>query len=114
MYLREDRYARDSLPILVGCKCVVCRPREKTTSGNHHNTSNNSGGGGDPIKKVPSSPCAYIHHLFKAKEMQAETLLFVHNLHQVLLLFRQLDEAALLDNTNGCGGEGGGTKEGVI
>ena len=35
----------------------------------------------------------------------AETLLFVHNLHQVLLLFRRLSEAAVLDD----GSEGDGT-----
>ena len=47
--------------------------------------------------EVPSFTRAYIHHLIKAKEMLAETLLFVHNLHQMLLLFRQLCEAASLD-----------------
>ena len=41
--------------------------------------------------KVTSSfSRAYIHHLIEAKEMLAQTLLFIHNLNQMLLLFRQL------------------------
>ena len=45
-------------------------------------------------KPVPSFNRAYIHHLIKANEMLAETLLFVHNLHQMLLLFHYLSNAA--------------------
>ena len=41
--------------------------------------------------KVTSSfSRAYIHHLIEAKEMLAQTLLFIHNLNQTLLLFRQM------------------------
>lgn len=41
--------------------------------------------------KVTSSfSRAYIHHLIEAKEMLAQTLLFIHNLNQMLLLFRQM------------------------
>ena len=55
-------------------------------------------------KSVPSFTRAYIHHLIKANEMIAETLLFVHNLHHVLLLFCQLSQAASLDDEE-CGDE---------
>jgi hypothetical protein len=46
----------------------------------------------------PSFSRAYIHHLIKAKEMLAETLLFIHNLNQLLLLMRQFSKA--LDDNN--------------
>jgi len=81
MDLREERYARDSLPILRGCEFKA---------------------------PVLSFSRAYIHHLIKAKEMLAETLLFVHNLHQVLLLMRRLSEAASLDDCSS--GEDGRSK----
>ena len=45
----------------------------------------------------PSFSRAYIHHLIKAKEMLAETLLFIHNLNQLLLLMHQFSKA-LVDN----------------
>ncbi|KAL9182402.1 hypothetical protein ACHAXT_013054 [Thalassiosira profunda] len=93
MDLRDERYARDSRPLLPGCNCISCRPRQKG-NGNHKSDSE------DPVA-VPSFTRAYVHHLLQAKEMLAETLLFLHNLHQMLLLFRRLDEAAALDEAEG-------------
>mmetsp|Transcript_24230 Transcript_24230/g.52267 ORF Transcript_24230/g.52267 Transcript_24230/m.52267 type:complete len:668 (-) Transcript_24230:95-2098(-) len=89
MDLKDVQYARDSLALLPGCKCLACRPRQKNAF--NHNSSTE-----DQIK-VPSFTRAYIHHLIKAKEMLAESLLFIHNLHQTLLLFRQLSKAVSLD-----------------
>jgi queuine tRNA-ribosyltransferase len=86
--LRCERYARDSSVLLSGCRCIVCHPHFKSPS-NHH--------GVRARVTSPSFSRAYIHHLIKAKEMLAETLLFVHNLHQMLLLFRRLSEEASLD-----------------
>jgi len=93
--LSDEKYARDSSSLLPRCQCVSCRPRQINTRSNHLNTkcTNNQ-----TKKSVPSFTRAYIHHLIKANEMLAETLLFVHNLHQMLLLFRQLSQAASLDD----------------
>ena len=97
--LSDDKYARDSSALLPGCQCVACRPREINTRSNLNKKCMN-----DQTKKsVPSFTKAYIHHLIKANEMLAETLLFVHNLHQMLLLFRQLSKATSLDEENGDG-----------
>ena len=85
--LSKEQFARDSSALLPGCQCVACRPRQINTST------------GDVKKMVPSFTRAYIHHLIKANEMLAETLLFVHNLHQMLLLFRNLSMAASLDKS---------------
>lgn len=76
--LKETRFARDFDPILSKCTCLACRPRM--------------------TEKKPSFTRAYIHHLIQAKEMLAEILLYTHNLHQLLLLFRQLSKAAALDD----------------
>jgi len=96
--LSEEKYARDSSALLSGCQCVTCRPRQINTRSNHLDTKCID----DQTKKsVPSFTRAYIHHLIKATEMLAETLLFVHNLHQMLLLFRQLSKAASLDDEVG-------------
>jgi len=94
--LSDEKYARVSSALLPGCQCVACRPRQiNTRSSHHHNIKSTD----NQIKKtVPSFTRAYIHHLIKANEMLAETLLFVHNLHQMLLLFRQLSKAASLDD----------------
>ena len=93
--LSDEMYARDSSALLPGCQCVACRPRQINTRSNHLDTKSND----QQVKKiVPSFTRAYIHHLIKANEMLAETLLFVHNLHQMLLLFRQLSQAASLDD----------------
>ena len=94
MDLSNVQYARDSLPLLPGCQCLACRPRQVTTSIKHNNST-------ETKKAVPSFTRAYIHHLIKANEMLAETLLFVHNLHQMLLLFRHLSNAASLDEEEG-------------
>ena len=91
MEMNDETYARDSSPILSGCKCLACRPR--TTIANNNIKSSCSG----TDIMAPSFSRAYIHHLIKANEMLAETLLFVHNLHQMLLLFRQLSRAVALD-----------------
>ena len=88
MDLRDERYARDSSPLLPGK-----RARNK----------NDDGGGTGDQQIAPSFTRAYIHHLIKAREMLAETLLFMHNLDQMLLLFRRLDEAASLDDEDGSG-----------
>lgn len=76
--LKETRFARDFDPILSKCTCLACRPRM--------------------TEKKPSFTRAYIHHLIQAKEMLAEILLYTHNLHQLLLLFRQLSKADALDD----------------
>ena len=77
--LKETRFARDFEPVFK-CTCLACRPRK--------------------TGKAPSFTRAYIHHLIQAKEMLAEILLFSHNLHQLILLFRQLSKAAALDDKN--------------
>ncbi|KAL7534561.1 hypothetical protein ACHAWF_004871 [Thalassiosira exigua] len=87
--LRDERYSRDSTPLLSGCQCVTCRVRQR-----------GAGSGGDKRMGTPFFSRAYIHHLIKAKEMLAETLLFMHNLHHTLLLFRQLSKAASLDDSD--------------
>ncbi|KAL7494320.1 hypothetical protein ACHAWT_003049 [Skeletonema menzelii] len=76
--MNKTNFARDFDPILFKCTCLACRPR---TNG-----------------RAPSFTRAYIHHLIQAKEMLAEILLFSHNLHQLILLFRQLSNAAALDD----------------
>jgi queuine tRNA-ribosyltransferase len=40
---------------------------------------------------------AYLHHLFKAKELTAYTLATVHNLHFMVELMRKYREAILQD-----------------
>jgi len=93
--LSDEKYARDSSALLPGCQCVTCRPRQINTRSRHLNTKCTD----DQTKKsVPSFTRAYIHHLIKANEMLAEALLFVHNLHQMLLLFRQLSKVASIDD----------------
>ena len=77
MDLKDTRFARDFTPLLYNCTSLACRPRKNG---------------------APSFTRAYIHHLIKAKEMLAEILLFAHNLHQLILLFRQLSKAAVLDD----------------
>ena len=86
--LRGEQYASDSSALHPGCECIACRPLFKSLS-NHDSICNHI--------TAPSFSRAYIHHLIKAKEMLAETLLFVHNLHQVLLLLCQMSRAASLD-----------------
>ena len=92
----DERYARDSSAILPGCTCLACRPRLICRRSNVR-INTDGGSSGSKCKVVPSFSRSYIHHLIKAKEMLAETLLFVHNLHHMLLLFRQLSRAMSLD-----------------
>ena len=66
--LSQEIYCRDASPLLPGCHCLACRDGRYTRS--------------------------YVHHLIKAKELLAEILLFGHNLHQMLVLFKELSGAA--------------------
>jgi hypothetical protein len=86
--LDGERYARDSSTLLPGCRCIACHPLLKSSS-NRNGILDHT--------RPPTFSRAYIHHLIKAKEMLAETLLFVHNLHQMLFLLRQLSIKASLD-----------------
>ena len=111
MDLKDEQYARDALPILPGCKCLACRPRASSRSlrplGYRHFQKNT---GITNKTNPPSFSRSYIHHLIVAKEMLAETLVFVHNLHQLLLLVRQLSIAASLDESGDIS-NGDGKKE---
>ena len=92
--LNDKKYAKDNEPLMQGCTCLTCRPRKACNRpiGYQHfqNESNQCNAAG-----FPSFSRAYIHHLIQAKEMLAGTLLFVHNLHQLVLLFRGLSNAAV-------------------
>jgi tRNA-guanine family transglycosylase len=66
--LSNEKYCRDASPILPGCSCLSCRDNKYTRS--------------------------YVHHLIKANELLAQILLFGHNLHQTLVLFREMSHAA--------------------
>ena len=87
----DERYARDWRPLLPGCTCLACRPRR--TIAFHPSFFDD----GSRARTVPSFTRAYVHHLIKSREMLAQCLLFAHNLHQMLLLFRRLSEAAAAD-----------------
>jgi tRNA-guanine family transglycosylase len=73
MDMEDKKWARDVRPLVPGCLCMAC-------SNSHHR--------------------AYIHHLVQAKELLAEILLFVHNLHHLLELCRALsaDMDAIYDS----------------
>ena len=62
----EHPWYRDKRPLMPECSCYVCRTHSR----------------------------AYIYHLVCAKEMLAEILLFIHNLHQMLDLLRAIEIAA--------------------
>ncbi|KAL7456319.1 hypothetical protein ACHAWC_007832 [Mediolabrus comicus] len=85
--MKDTRLARDFDSILSNCTCLACRQKNSTKD----------------TKDLPRPTFtrAYIHHLFQAKEMLAEILLFAHNLHQLLLLFRKLSDAAEVDEKQG-------------
>eukprot|EP00956_Cyclotella_meneghiniana_P044286 scaffold311246_cov96-Cyclotella_meneghiniana.AAC.3 len=89
--LNEKQYANDCKPLIQGCACLTCRFR--TTSnravGYQHFATELSSTEPD----YPSFSRAYIHHLIQANEMLADTLLFIHNLHQMVILFHKLSEA---------------------
>ena len=58
--LWNEEFLRDKSSLVAGCQCHACK--------NHTR--------------------AYIHHLLKCKEILADVLLYVHNQHQLLLLFQ--------------------------
>jgi len=60
--LRDKVFRLDARPLQEGCTCHACR--------NHTR--------------------AYIHHLILAHELLSEVLLYVHNQHQLLLLFVEI------------------------
>jgi hypothetical protein len=90
--LKNKQYSNDHRPLLHGCTCLTCRARKATDRpvGYQHFQKDKD------VKTATYSPSfsrAYIHHLIQAKEMLADTLLFIHNLHQMVSLFRELSEA---------------------
>ncbi|KAL7488428.1 hypothetical protein ACHAW6_014013 [Cyclotella cf. meneghiniana] len=95
--LTQTKYANDCEPILRGCTCLTCRPRHisKRPAGYQHFQKEEAEGF---TTDIPSFSRAYIHHLTQAKEMLADTLLFIHNLHQMVTLVHQLSKAASLDS----------------
>ena len=88
--LKNTQYANDNKPILQGCTCLTCRGRKpsKRPVGYQHFEKECD----DAETESPSFSRAYIHHLIQAKEMLADTLLFIHNLHQIVILFHKLSE----------------------
>lgn len=56
---------RDQRPLMQGCECLTCRTHSRS----------------------------YIYHLVCAKELTSEIMLFIHNLHQLLLLVRAFTKA---------------------
>ena len=64
MDLWNEKYIRDKTPLVEGCACQACSRHTRT----------------------------YIHHLLKSKELLAEVLLYAHNHHTLLLLFRKAGE----------------------
>ena len=58
--LWSDEFLRDKSSLVAGCQCHACKYHTR----------------------------AYIHHLLKSKEILADVLLYLHNQHQILLLFR--------------------------
>lgn len=93
--LNDKSYARDAKPILPGCTCLACRP--KPTSKRHPSYQHFVKCESANQSSIPSFTRAYIHHLFQAKEMLAESLLFVHNLHQLVVLLSRLSNAVIED-----------------
>lgn len=88
--LKDEMYAMDNRPIRNGCTCLTCRVAKTTWSHVEKEDQVNC----DNDEESPSSfSRAYIHHLIEAKEMLADTLVFVHNLHQMVQLFRGMSEA---------------------
>ena len=58
-------WVRDDRPILLGCSCLTCQKHSR----------------------------AYLYHLVMTKELLAEILLFIHNLHHMMGLCRELAKA---------------------
>jgi queuine tRNA-ribosyltransferase subunit QTRTD1 len=63
--LDEKSFARDVASFVKGCSCLACTEHKR----------------------------AYVHHLINAKELLAEILLFVHNLHHLLSLLQEMNDA---------------------
>lgn len=62
--LKNDEFIHDSSPLMEGCSCFTCKRHTRS----------------------------YINHLIKSKELLAEILLFMHNLHQLLEVFFMLQK----------------------
>ena len=63
--LEDKKFARDTASFVRGCSCLACAEHSR----------------------------AYVHHLINAKELLAEILLFVHNLHHLLFLLQEINDA---------------------
>ena len=63
--LDDGLFVKDTAPFVKCCSCLACT---------HHKR-------------------AYVHHLINAKELLAEILLFVHNLHHMLALYDEMSQA---------------------
>lgn len=63
-------------PIEKDCECYTCSPRQ----------------GGTGLT------CAYLSHLFRAKEMEAATLATIHNIHFITKLVADMRQAIIDDN----------------
>ena len=63
--LEDKKFARDTASFVRGCSCLACAEHSR----------------------------AYVHHLINAKELLAEILLFVHNLHHLLILLQEMNDA---------------------
>ncbi len=70
--LTDDIYMEDKAPLFEDCTCFSCNNRTYTRS--------------------------YVHHLFKAKELLADIIIFGHNLHQMLKLCEELSTARAENN----------------
>ena len=65
--LSLKKYSRDAEPIVKGCQCYTCTRHSR----------------------------AYIHHLINCREMLSQTLLMIHNTHQVSLFFEDIRESIM-------------------
>lgn len=66
--LEDKAFARDTAPFVEGCSCLACTEHKR----------------------------AYLHHLINAKELLAEILLFVHNLHVTIHLLQEMADATAI------------------
>lgn len=70
--MRNARFANDTLPLDQSCDCLACRNYSK----------------------------AYIHHLFRAREMLGAELLSIHNLRHYLSLMKEIRESIEVGSFN--------------
>ena len=63
------KFVKDFGPIDIGCECNTCK----------------------------NYTCAYLSHLFRAKEMEAATLASVHNVYFITSLVKEMRKAILED-----------------